>query len=76
MSPPPKSEQKVPEEKPLNDGGKIEGENDEKKEETVDQNEMKSQEEIEMKAEKQDTMQAAAELWFCCFAFNKILIIC
>ena len=62
MSPPSKSEQKVSEEKPMNDGGNIEGENDEKKEETVDQNEMKSQEEIEMKSEKQETVQAAAEL--------------
>ena len=61
-SPPPKSEQRVSEEKPINDGGKVEGENDEKKEETVDQNEMKSQEEIEMKAEKQEHVQAAAEL--------------
>ena len=32
------------------------------REETVDQNEMESHEEIEMKAEKQETMQSAAEL--------------
>ena len=62
MSPPSKSEQKVSEEKPMNDGGKIDGGNDEKMEETVEKTEMKSQEEIEMKAEKQETLQAAAEL--------------
>ena len=62
MSPPPKSVQKVSEEKPMTDEKKVERENDEIKEETVDQNEMESREEIEMKAEKQETMQAAAEL--------------
>ena len=62
MSPPPKSEQKVSEEKPMTDERKVEGENDAMKEETVDQNEIVSREEIEMKAEKQETLQATAEL--------------
>ena len=43
MSPPPKSEQKVSEENPIYDDSKIKGENDERKEEMKDLNEMKSQ---------------------------------
>jgi len=62
MSPPPKSEQKVSEEKPMTDERKVEGENDAMKEETVDRNEIVSREETEMKAEKQETLQATAEL--------------
>ena len=62
VSPPPKTEQKMSEEKPMNNEIKTEGKHNEQNEETVDQNEMDSREETEMKPEKQETMQAAAEL--------------